>query len=134
MNPFSSPWKHYKTVRFSDIFQGLRKSTYGTNKLIIPKFFNSSLLRICSKNTLKKRHNSFNVSRLWKISRWMFNIRFSNLLKIINTITVADTSTLLTFANVFATLTILISPIPCDLPTGNWDKVVTLVVFRPAKD
>ena len=27
MHPFSSPWKHQKTVRFSDIFRGKRKCT-----------------------------------------------------------------------------------------------------------
>ena len=35
MHPFSSPWKHQKTVRFSDVFRGQRKGALGTNGLII---------------------------------------------------------------------------------------------------
>ena len=33
MYPFSTPWKHPKTVRFSDIFRGYRKGALGTNGL-----------------------------------------------------------------------------------------------------
>ena len=34
MYPFSNPWKHQKTARFSDIFRGERKGALGTNGLI----------------------------------------------------------------------------------------------------
>ena len=33
MHPFSTPWKHQKTVRFSDVFRGQRKGALGTNGL-----------------------------------------------------------------------------------------------------
>ena len=38
MHPFSTPWKHKKTVRFSDVFRGKRRSTLGTNWLMCLKF------------------------------------------------------------------------------------------------
>ena len=34
MYPFSTPWKHKKTVKYSDVFKGLRKGALGTNGLI----------------------------------------------------------------------------------------------------
>ena len=34
MHPFSTPWKHQKTVRFSDIFRGWKKGALKTNGLI----------------------------------------------------------------------------------------------------
>ena len=34
MHPFSPPWKHLKTVRFSDAFRGQRKGAFGTNGLV----------------------------------------------------------------------------------------------------
>ena len=34
MHPFSTPWKHQKTERFSDVFRGLRKGALGTNGLM----------------------------------------------------------------------------------------------------
>ena len=34
MHPFSNPWKHLKTVRFSDVFRRQRKGALGTNRLI----------------------------------------------------------------------------------------------------
>ena len=41
MHPFSTPWKHQKTIRFSDVFWGLRKGTLGTNRLkLVPAIFN----------------------------------------------------------------------------------------------
>ena len=39
MDPFSTPWKHKKTVRFSDAFRGQRKGALGTNGLNIYKGF-----------------------------------------------------------------------------------------------
>ena len=33
MHPFSTPWKHQKTLRFSDVFRGQRKGALGTNGL-----------------------------------------------------------------------------------------------------
>ena len=33
MHPFSTPWKHQKTVRFSDVFRRQRKGALGTNRL-----------------------------------------------------------------------------------------------------
>ena len=33
MHPFSTAWKHQKTLRFSDVFRGQRKSALGTNGL-----------------------------------------------------------------------------------------------------
>ena len=33
MHPFSTPWKHQKTLRFADVFSGLRKVSLGTNGL-----------------------------------------------------------------------------------------------------
>ena len=33
MHPFSTPWKHEKTVRFSDVFREQRKGALGTNGL-----------------------------------------------------------------------------------------------------
>ena len=34
MHPFSTPWKHQKTLRFSDIFRGQKKGALGTNGLM----------------------------------------------------------------------------------------------------
>ena len=34
VHPFSTPWKHKKTLRFSDVFRGWREGTLGTNGLI----------------------------------------------------------------------------------------------------
>ena len=34
MHPFSNPWKHQKTVRFSDVFREARKGALETNGLI----------------------------------------------------------------------------------------------------
>ena len=34
MHPFSTPWKHQKTLRFSDDFRGLRKGALGADGLI----------------------------------------------------------------------------------------------------
>ena len=33
MHPFSTPWKHQKAVRFSNVFWGWRKSALGANRL-----------------------------------------------------------------------------------------------------
>ena len=33
MHPFSTPWKHQKTLRFSDVFRGQKKCAFGTNGL-----------------------------------------------------------------------------------------------------
>ena len=33
MQPFSTPWIHQKTIRFSDVFRGSGKDTLGTNGL-----------------------------------------------------------------------------------------------------
>ena len=33
MHPFSTPWKHQKTLRFSDVFRRQRKGALGTNGL-----------------------------------------------------------------------------------------------------
>ena len=35
MQPFSTPWKHQKTLWFSDVFRGYIKGALGTNELII---------------------------------------------------------------------------------------------------
>ena len=35
MHPLSTPWKHQKTVRFSDVFKGY-KGAFGTNGLRQP--------------------------------------------------------------------------------------------------
>ena len=32
-HPLSTPWKHQKTLRFSDVFRGYRKGALGTNGL-----------------------------------------------------------------------------------------------------
>ena len=37
MNPFSTSWKHQKTVRFSDVFRGQRKGALGANALRLLK-------------------------------------------------------------------------------------------------
>ena len=34
MYPFSTPWKHQKTLRFVNVFRGWRKGVLGTNGLI----------------------------------------------------------------------------------------------------
>ena len=43
MHSFSTPWKHQKTVRFSDVFRGWRKGALGTNglmdELLMPNFW-----------------------------------------------------------------------------------------------
>ena len=33
MHPFSTPWKHQKTFRFSDVFRGYWQGALGTNGL-----------------------------------------------------------------------------------------------------
>ena len=37
MHPFSTRWKHQKTVRFSDVFRGQRRGALGTNALTLLK-------------------------------------------------------------------------------------------------
>ena len=54
MHPFSTPWKHQKTLWFSDVFKGYRKGALGTNGLsklevkarscALPTFNNNKLL------------------------------------------------------------------------------------------
>ena len=46
MNPFPTPWKHQKAVRFSDAFKGYGKGALATNGLITMKNY---------KNTPRKR-------------------------------------------------------------------------------
>ena len=38
MHPFFTPWKHQKTLPFSDIFREKRKGALGTNRLINASF------------------------------------------------------------------------------------------------
>ena len=46
MHPFSTPCKHQKIFRFSDVFRGLRKGALGTNGLIwLYNYFLYALLR-----------------------------------------------------------------------------------------
>ena len=42
MYPFSTHWKHQKTLPFSDVFMGWRKGALGTNGLNINRFISQS--------------------------------------------------------------------------------------------
>ena len=53
MHPFSTPWKHQKTLRFSDNFRSQRKSALGMNGLT-------------SQNVIKNQLNE--NSQRWKVS------------------------------------------------------------------
>ena len=64
MHPFSTPWKHQKTLRFSDAFMGWRKGALGTNGL---KYF----------TIISEKRNLFNKTDLAQIiSRGLFLIYF----------------------------------------------------------
>ena len=39
MHPFSTPWKHEKTLRFSDVFRKWRKGALRTNGLINVRYY-----------------------------------------------------------------------------------------------
>ena len=62
MHPFSTPCKHQKTVRFSDVFKGQRKSALGTNalmkkiisKTILYNIINQSIYRMAVKYDAEK--------------------------------------------------------------------------------
>ena len=43
MHPFSTPWKHHKALRFSDVFREKRKSALGPNGLL-KQFLKSDIL------------------------------------------------------------------------------------------
>ena len=49
MHPFSTPWKHQKTLRFSDVFWGLRKGALETNGLIESRPYKNMLRKGYSK-------------------------------------------------------------------------------------
>ena len=44
MQPLSTSWKHQKTVRFSDVFRGYKKGTFGTNGFKQERYFIKWLL------------------------------------------------------------------------------------------
>ena len=46
MHPFSAPWKHQKSLWFSDVFRRWRKGALGTSELIINSSTNTILLNI----------------------------------------------------------------------------------------
>ena len=45
MYPFSIPWKHQKTVRYSDVFRGQRKGALGTDALTEENKNNSTVIK-----------------------------------------------------------------------------------------
>ena len=59
MHPFSVPWKHQKTLRFSDVFREVEKGCIGNEWVNNCEQMHSSL-RICS-SAIKKSLTSFFV-------------------------------------------------------------------------
>ena len=57
MYPFSTPWKHQKTVRFSDFFNGVEKGCIGNkwvNSLVVEKVKNQTHLGLKIEEKLKE--------------------------------------------------------------------------------
>ena len=44
MHPFSTPWKHQKTVRFSEVFEGVEKGSTGMGEYLLLKSINIRLI------------------------------------------------------------------------------------------
>ena len=84
MHPFSNPWKHYKTIRFSNVFRVQRKCALGTNALItlirtsITSEFNVTHLALflwlkrsfSQKETYFVKRSSF----AWFLFLWIFSL------------------------------------------------------------
>ena len=75
MHPFSTSWKHQKTLRFPDVFRGQRKSILESNGLnySTDEFFHTSKVGIYAKNSrrLAKEKLIFDyVMRISKCSLW----------------------------------------------------------------
>ena len=60
MYPFSTSWKHLKTLQFSDVFRGYRKSALGTNGL------NEKVHRMA-----QLRFHTFTTNKIWmQMNSW----------------------------------------------------------------
>ena len=60
MHPFSTPWKHQKTLQFSDVFMGYRKGASGANGLTLQRMLSDYL------SNRKQRIKVENVFRKWE--------------------------------------------------------------------
>ena len=70
MYPFSTSWKHQKTLRFSDVFRGHRKSALGTNGLIFLVNSKSLLKSLILNGIYNSKQNTWNkVKASRKISQ-----------------------------------------------------------------
>ena len=74
--PFHTPWKHQKTVRFSDVFRGVEKGYIGSEWINVQ----SMLVQAC-KIIRGLNHHSFGFLRVTgyskKICRWSFARKIS---------------------------------------------------------
>ena len=61
MHPFSTLWKHQKTIRFSDVFRGYRKDALGTNELS-NRFWFVAVKYYCANK--KNRHEPYKTEQL----------------------------------------------------------------------
>ena len=57
MHPFHAPWKHQKTLQFSDAFKGKRKGGLGTNGLIPMNLQLSFTGRLIYSNVAPEKNN-----------------------------------------------------------------------------
>ena len=62
MHPFSTPWKHKKTVSFSDVFKGQRKGALGTNEWINLTISSCEFLGPCQTSMM---------DHFWENSEWI---------------------------------------------------------------
>ena len=64
IHPLSTPWKHRKTLRFSDVFREQRKGALGTYGLTICKFS-----EVCSFENWQNRIEKLKWRREWAIQK-----------------------------------------------------------------
>ena len=94
MHPFSTPWKHQKTLRFSDVFRGERKGALETNELrrmlrVRYAVFQAAIwvrrLRMCfsvTANSVNFRSSHSESRRIWIwLKKYNYKQRFVALLK-----------------------------------------------------
>ena len=62
IHPFSTPWKHQETVRFSYVVRGKRKGALGTNGLSAPKL-DKHFIRFISKFCIQFTFNYLHSKR-----------------------------------------------------------------------
>ena len=78
MHPFSTPWKHLKTLRFSDVFRRKKNGALGTNELIninncCTHFIKLAGWLIIRGGNWPDENFSRWKSSVWELSGWQFS-------------------------------------------------------------